>query len=65
AQVQALQQAFAASESRLNAGSINAVEYNISKTNVDRARASLVQAKYDYVFRIKILDFYQNKPLTF
>ncbi|MBC7568557.1 MAG: TolC family protein, partial [Spirosoma sp.] len=46
AQVQALQQAFAASESRLNAGSINAVEYNISKTNVDRARASLVQAKY-------------------
>lgn len=65
AQVQALESAFAASESRLNAGSINAVEYNIAKTNVDRARASLVQAKYDYVFRIKILDFYQNKPLTF
>ena len=65
AQVQALEQAFAASESRLNAGSINAVEYSIAKTNVDRARASLVQAKYDYVFRIKILDFYQNKPLTF
>ena len=65
AQVQALDAAFSASESRLNAGSINAVEYNIAKTNVDRARASLVQAKYDYVFRIKILDFYQNKPLTF
>ena len=65
AQVAALDAAFAASESRLNAGSINAVEYNIAKTNVDRARASLVQAKYDYVFRIKILDFYQNKPLTF
>lgn len=65
AQVQALEQAFAASESRLNAGSINSVEYNIAKTNLDRARASLVQAKYDYVFRIKILDFYQNKPLTF
>ncbi len=65
AQVQALEQAFAASESRLNAGSINSVEYSIAKTNVDRARASLVQAKYDYVFRIKILDFYQNKPLTF
>ena len=65
AQVQALENAFNASESRLNAGSINSVEYNIAKTNLDRARASLVQAKYDYVFRIKILDFYQNKPLSF
>lgn len=65
AQVQALESAFGASESRLNAGSINVTEYNIAKTNLDRARASLVQAKYDYVFRTKILDFYQNKPLSF
>lgn len=65
AQVQALEQAFQASENRFNAGAINAVDYNIAKTNLDRARASLVQAKYDYVFRTKILDFYQNKPLTF
>ncbi|WP_245563835.1 TolC family protein [Spirosoma luteum] len=65
AQVQALESAFGASESRLNAGSINVTEYNITKTNLDRARASLVQAKYDYVFRTKILDFYQNKPFSF
>ena len=65
AQVQALESAFGASESRLNAGSINVTEYNIAKTNLDRARASLVQAKYDYVFRTKILDFYQNKPFSF
>lgn len=64
AQVQALEAAFGASESRLNAGSINVTEYNIAKTNLDRARAGLVQAKYDYVFRVKILDFYQNKPLN-
>ena len=65
AQVQAFEAAFGASESRFDAGAINSVEYNIAKTNLDRARASLVQAKYDYVFRTKILDFYQNKPLTF
>ena len=64
-QVQALEAAFGASESRLNAGSINVTEYNIAKTNLDRARAGLVQAKYDYVFRTKILDFYQNKPFSF
>jgi outer membrane protein len=64
-QVTSLERAFQAAESRLNAGAINATDYSIAKTNLDRARASLVQAKYDYVFRTKILDFYQNKPLGF
>jgi outer membrane protein len=65
AQVASLERAFQMAESRLNAGAINATDYNIAKTNLDRARASLVQAKYDYVFRTKILDYYQNKPLSF
>jgi outer membrane protein len=65
AQVASLERAFQVAESRLNAGAINATDYSIAKTNLDRARASLVQAKYDYVFRTKILDYYQNKPLAF
>ncbi|MBD2752855.1 TolC family protein [Spirosoma sp. BT704] len=65
AQVASLERAFQMAESRLNAGAINATDYSIAKTNLDRARASLVQAKYDYVFRTKILDYYQNKPISF
>ena len=65
AQVTSLERAFQMAESRLNAGAINATDYSIAKTNLDRVRASLVQAKYDYVFRTKILDYYQNKPLSF
>lgn len=64
-QVLSLERAFQMAESRLNAGAINATDYSIAKTNLDRARASLVQAKYDYVFRTKILDYYQNKSLSF
>jgi outer membrane protein len=64
-QVSALEESFRASESRFNAGTIDFVSYNLQKTNLDRARLSLVQAKYDYVFRTKILDFYQGKSLTF
>ncbi|QJW92220.1 TolC family protein [Spirosoma taeanense] len=64
-QVVSLERAFQVAESRLNAGAINATDYSIAKTNLDRARASLVQAKYDYVFRTKILDYYQNKPIAF
>lgn len=65
AQVTQLARAFQASESRFNAGALNSTDYNVAKSNLDRARASLVQAKYDYIFRVKLLDFYQNKPLTF
>lgn len=64
-QVRALEESFRAAESRFSVGSLNALDYNISKTNLDRAKSNLIQAKYDYVFRIKILDFYQNKPLGF
>lgn len=65
ASVSSLDRAFKAAESRFNAGAINAVDYSLAKLRLDNARAQLVQAKYDYVFRTKILDFYQNKPLSF
>jgi outer membrane protein len=64
-QVAALEESFRASESRFSAGTIDFVSYNLQKTNLDKARLSLVQVKYDYVFRTKILDFYQGKSLTF
>jgi outer membrane protein len=64
-QVSALEESFRASESRFNAGTIDFVSYNLQKTNLDKARLGLIQVKYDYVFRMKILDFYQGKSLTF
>ena len=65
AQTNALERSFKAAESRYNAGASNFVDYNLAKTNLDRAKSNLIVAKYDYIFRIKILDFYQNKPLEF
>ncbi len=65
AQVKALQRAFEAAEASYNAGASNYVDYNLAKTNLDRALANQIQSKYDYIFKIKILDFYQNKPLVF
>ena len=64
-QVSALEESFRASESRFNAGTIDFVSYNLQKTNLDKARLGLIQAKYDYVFRTKILDYYQGNSLTF
>lgn len=63
-QVRALEEAFRVAESRLSVGAINSAEYNISKANLDRSRANLIQTKYDYLFRTKVLDFYMNKPIS-
>lgn len=64
-QVNALQRALEAATASYNAGASNFTDYNVAKTNLDRALASQIQAKYEYLFRIKVLDFYQNKPLGF
>ncbi len=63
--VEALQETFNYNHQRLDLGLINTYDYLLSKNNLANAQASLLQAKYDYIFKIKILDFYQGKPLTF
>lgn len=45
-------------------GKANATEYNEARTNWMKATSDMVQAKYDYLFRTKILDFYKGVPLT-
>jgi len=39
------------------------VEYNQIKNNLSIARSQLTQAKFEYVFRSKILDFYNGIPI--
>ena len=64
-QLTALELAFQNTERQFNLGAANSVEYLVAKNNLERARNDLVQAKYAYLFRAKILDFYQGKPLDF
>jgi outer membrane protein len=54
---------FKAAEVRFNAGVNTVVEYMLAKNNVDRANANFIAAKYDYILRMKLLDFYQGKAL--
>ena len=64
-QIDALDLAFQNTERQFNLGAANSVEYLLAKNNLERARNDLVQAKYGYIFRAKILDFYLGKPLDF
>ena len=64
-QVTSLTQAFKNTEVRYQAGALDAVSYNQAKNNLDAAESNLVQAKYNYIFSLKVLDFYQGKSLEF
>lgn len=50
------------SEKYIN-GKANAVEYNEAKQNLMKAQSDELQAKYEYLFRTKILDFYKGEPI--
>ena len=45
-------------------GKANATEYNEARTNWMKALSDCIQAKYEYLFRTKILDFYRGIPIT-
>jgi outer membrane protein len=64
AAVEAAEQSFNFAEQKFGVGSISTFDFNSAKTRLQNTQSNLIQAKYDYVFRLKVLDFYQGKPLT-
>ena len=62
-QVAAFSESFRIAEVRFNAGAINAVDYLVSKNNLEKAKINFVAVGYDFILRKKILDFYQGKLL--
>ncbi len=48
---------------RYTNGKANAVEYNEARQKLMSAQSDELQAKYEYLFRTKILDFYQGIPI--
>lgn len=62
--VKALNESFSYMEKRYEVGMLNAVDLTDSKTRLTNAESALLRAKYDYVFKLKILDFYQGKAIS-
>ena len=62
-QMIAYEESFRAAEIRFNEGVGNSIEYLTAKNNLERANINLISARYDYVLRTKILDYYQGKPM--
>ena len=62
-QVEAYNESFRAAGIRFDAGLGTSVDYLTAKNNLDQARVNLINAKYEHMLRIKVLDYYQGKPL--
>ena len=60
-QVQDFAESFRGAEVKFNEGAITSVDYLIIKNSFDRSNINLIAAKYDYILRTKILDFYQGR----
>jgi len=63
--VEAANESFKYAQQKFNAGAISAFDFNSAKNRLFIAESNLVQSKYDYIFKLKVLDYYQGKELKF
>ena len=62
--IKAMQESFRYVQQRFDLGMLNGTDYTVAKNNLFRAQSDNLQAKYQYVFQLKILDFYKGIPIT-
>jgi len=62
--VNAMEESFKYMDQKFTVGVATSTEYNDAKNKLIKAKSDLLQSKYDCVFKLKVLDFYQGKPIT-
>ncbi len=59
-----MEESFKYTEKKFEVGLVNTVDYNTSKNQLTVTQSELLQAKYDFIFKTKILNFYKGEPIT-
>lgn len=62
--VNAARESFRYAEQKFNVGTMNSVDYNNSKKDFEKAESDQLRAKYEFIFKSTVLDFYMGKPLS-
>ena len=52
------------SKERYDVGLMNAFDFSQAQSRVDNAEANVIRTKYNYIFRLKILEFYFGIPIS-
>ena len=61
--VTAQQESFNYTSQKFDVGMLTSFDYNNNKKELTRSESELLQAKYDYIFKVTILDFYMGNPI--
>ena len=59
-QVEAYQESYRINDIRFKNGVSNFLNYISSKNNLDNAKVNLANAKYEYLLRVRVLDYYRG-----
>jgi outer membrane protein len=57
------QEAYNYAKERFDVGLMNSFDLNQSQTLLSNAQSDVLRTKYDYIFKIKILEFYFGIPI--
>jgi outer membrane protein len=61
----ARKESFSVIEQRYNVGLVNSLDYSTSQTNRNRAEIDMIRAKYDLLFKSKLIDYYLGRQIEF
>ena len=62
--LESTKESFTYTENKFNVGALSGTDYRVAKSNLFKAQSDFLQAKYQYLFESKILDFYKGIPIT-
>lgn len=62
--LQSVEESFRIAQQRFDLGAINSVDFQVAQNNLFNTQADLLNAKYTYIFRVKVLDFYLGNPIN-
>lgn len=62
--VESNQESFNYAEVKFDSGATTSLEYNTAKNKLIQAISQQLSAKYEYIFKLKILEFYVGKPIV-
>ena len=61
----ARKEAFSVIDQRYQVGLVNSLDYSTSQTNRNKAEIDMIRAKYDLLFKAKVIDYYLGKTIAF
>lgn len=57
-------EAFRYAQEKFNVGVLNSFDFSQIKNRVVKANSDFLRAKYDFIFKVKLLEFYYGIPVT-